>query len=99
MSFIKANSSINSFLFEIACHYPGNKQGKMGTLSHKGRNLSKTLIQLKPFFGVLAGRICLFSYRNRINGRIDRRICHRRIIELQFFRFSKGIFQLNTVRC
>ena len=34
-----------------------------------------------------AGRICLFSYRSRIN---------MRIIELQFFGFSKGMFHLNT---
>ena len=40
-----------------------------------------------------AGCICLFSYPSRIN----RKIIHRRIIELQFFGLSKGIFQLNTV--
>ena len=56
-----------------------------GILSRLGKSL--------VFFRHKAGCICLLSYRSRIN----RRIIHWRIIELQLLGFSKAIFQLNTL--
>ena len=35
--------------------------------------------------------------KNRINSRINWGIIHRKIIVLQFFRYSEGMFQINTV--